>query len=132
MPWGYSGLLRPSAFRAIQPRRGGGAMRHRRAAQRDSSPAGRQDSDSASPRFMGGQVNSRLFRWTSSRATAYRPGGVLASEIHMRHRAVATAEGCASRPGGTQAELLTEVNQHESGRNLQLVLEEFLNCRRCG
>lgn len=32
-----------------------------------------------------------------------------------------------SRPGGAQAELLSEVNKHESERNLQLVLEGFRN-----
>ncbi|MER7046451.1 hypothetical protein [Streptomyces jumonjinensis] len=32
-----------------------------------------------------------------------------------------------SRPGGAQAELLAEVNKHESDRNLDLVLEEFRN-----
>ena len=33
----------------------------------------------------------------------------------------------ASRPGGAQAELLAEVNQHESERNLALLCEEFRN-----
>ncbi|MER6102847.1 hypothetical protein ABT115_11095 [Streptomyces sp. NPDC001832] len=32
-----------------------------------------------------------------------------------------------SRPGGAQAELLAEVNKHESKRDLHLVLEEFRN-----
>jgi hypothetical protein len=32
-----------------------------------------------------------------------------------------------SRPGGAQAELLAEVNQHEQQRNLELVLAEFRN-----
>lgn len=40
---------------------------------------------------------------------------------------MATTEGYASRPGGAQAELLAEVNKHESEHNLQLVLEEFRN-----
>ncbi|MGW3627083.1 hypothetical protein [Streptomyces sp. NPDC000880] len=36
--------------------------------------------------------------------------------------------GCyASRPGGAQAELLTEINDHEQQRNLELVLAEFRN-----
>lgn len=58
---------------------------------------------------------------------AYRPGGLLASKIHLKHIAVATTEGYASRPGGAQAELLSEINKHESERNLQLVLDEFRN-----
>ena len=40
---------------------------------------------------------------------------------------MATTEGYASRPGGAQAELLAEVNQHESERNLALLREEFRN-----
>ncbi len=42
---------------------------------------------------------------------------------------VATTEGYASRPGGAQAELLAEVNKHESERNLDLVRAEFDNYR---
>ncbi|MFD7064517.1 site-specific integrase [Streptomyces sp. NPDC059906] len=74
-----------------------------------------------------GPVNLRMLRRTLSLEMAYRPGGVLAAKIHMKHIAVATTEGYASRPGGAQAELLAEVNKHESERNLQLALEEFRN-----
>jgi hypothetical protein len=72
-------------------------------------------------------VNLRALRRTLAIELAYRPGGVLAAKIHMKHVAVATTEGYASRPGGAQAELLAEVNQHESERNLDLVWEEFRN-----
>jgi hypothetical protein len=58
---------------------------------------------------------------------AYRPGGVLAAKVHLKHVAAATTEGYASRPGGAQAELLAEVNQHESERNLALIWDEFRN-----
>ncbi|MER5358088.1 site-specific integrase [Streptomyces sp. NPDC002785] len=74
-----------------------------------------------------GPINLRMLRRTLSLEMAYRPGGLLATKIHMKHIAVATTEGYASRPGGAQAELLAEVNKHESERNLQLVLEEFRN-----
>jgi hypothetical protein len=74
-----------------------------------------------------GQVNLRRLRRTLALEMAYRPGGVLASKLHLKHIAVATTEGYASRPGGAQAELLAEVNKHESDRNLDLVLEEFRN-----
>ncbi|MGW5235961.1 hypothetical protein ACWEQU_27645 [Streptomyces nodosus] len=74
-----------------------------------------------------GPVNLRMLRRTLALEMAYRPGGVLASKIHLKHIAVASTEGYASRPGGAQAELLTEVNKHESDRNLQLILEEFQN-----
>jgi hypothetical protein len=40
---------------------------------------------------------------------------------------MATTEGYSSRPGGAQAELLAEVNKHETERNLDLVLAEFRN-----
>ncbi|WP_329131273.1 site-specific integrase [Streptomyces sp. NBC_01476] len=74
-----------------------------------------------------GQVNPRRLRRTLALEMAYRPGGVLATKIHLKHIAVATTEGYASRPGGAQAELLSEVNKHESDRDLDLVLQEFRN-----
>lgn len=74
-----------------------------------------------------GPVNLRMLRRTLALEMAYRPGGVLAAEIHLKHISVATIEGYASRTGGARAELLVEVNKHESERNLQLVLEEFRN-----
>ncbi|MFB7501452.1 site-specific integrase [Streptomyces sp. NPDC056161] len=89
-----------------------------------NSPAGQRLGLAPIP---DGQVNLRRLRRTLALEMAYRPGGVLASKIHLKHIAVATTEGYASRPGGAQAELLAEVNKHESDRNLQLVLEEFQN-----
>ncbi|MHB8340271.1 MAG: site-specific integrase [Mycobacteriales bacterium] len=77
-----------------------------------------------------GPVTLRMLRRTLSLEMAYRPGGVLASKIHLKHCVVATTEGYASRPGGAQAELLTEVNKHEADRNLELVLAEFRNYQR--
>lgn len=72
-------------------------------------------------------VTLRMLRRTLSLEMAYRPGGVLAAKIHLKHCVVATTEGYASRPGGAQAELLAEVNKHEADRNLELVLAEFRN-----
>ncbi|WP_432190574.1 site-specific integrase [Streptomyces sp. Tue6028] len=89
-----------------------------------NSPAGRRLGLAPIP---DGQVNLRRLRRTLALEMAYRPGGVLASKIHLKHIAVATTEGYASRPGGSQAELLAEVNKHETTRNLELVLEEFRN-----
>ncbi|MFE2729317.1 site-specific integrase [Kitasatospora sp. NPDC059327] len=74
-----------------------------------------------------GPVNLRMLRRTLALEMAYRPGGVLATKIHLKHIAVATTEGYSSRPGGAQAELLAEVNKYESDRNLDLVLAEFRN-----
>jgi hypothetical protein len=72
-------------------------------------------------------VSLRALRRTLAIELAYRPGGVLAAKLHLKHIAVATTEGYASRPGGAQAELLAEVNKHESERNLELVWNEFRN-----
>ena len=72
-------------------------------------------------------VTLRALRRTLALELACRPGGVLAAKVHLKHVAVATTEGCASRPGGAQAELLAEVNQHESERNLALLWEESRN-----
>jgi integrase len=72
-------------------------------------------------------VTLRALRRTLAIELAYRPGGVLAAKLHLKHIAVATTEGYASRPGGAQAELLAEVNKHEADRNLDLLWAEFRN-----
>jgi integrase len=72
-------------------------------------------------------VNLRMLRRTLAIELAYRPGGLLAAKLHLKHIAVATTEGYASRPGGAQAQLLAEVNKHETQRNLDLVWAEFRN-----
>ncbi|MFF7941479.1 site-specific integrase [Nocardia gamkensis] len=70
-----------------------------------------------------------MIRRTVALELAYRPGGVLAAKLQLKHIATATSEGYAARPGGAQAELLAEVNKHEAERNLQLVLTELQNYR---
>jgi hypothetical protein len=72
-------------------------------------------------------VSLRALRRTLALELAYRPGGLLATKLHLKHIATATTEGYASRPGGAQAELLAEVNKHESERNVDLVWTEFRN-----
>jgi integrase len=72
-------------------------------------------------------VSLRALRRTLSIELAYRPGGMLAAKLHLKHIAVATTEGYASRPGGAQAVLLAEVNKHEAERNLGLVWAELRN-----
>jgi hypothetical protein len=74
-----------------------------------------------------GHLNLRMLRRSLAVEMAYRPHGVLATKIAMKHVTVATTEGYAARPGGAQAKLLAEVNQHEQERNLRLLLEEFRN-----
>jgi len=80
--------------------------------------------------IAGGPVSLRSLRRTLALELAYRPGGVLAAKLHLKHIATATTEGYAARPGGAQAELLAEVNKHEADRNQQLVLAEFHNYQR--
>ncbi len=75
----------------------------------------------------GGTVTMRMLRRTLACELAYRPGGLLAAKIALKHVSVATTEGYANRPGGAQARLLAEIGEHEAGRNLQLVLAEFRN-----
>jgi integrase len=72
-------------------------------------------------------VSLRSLRRTLAIELAYRPGGVLAAKFQLKHIVTATTEGYASRPGGAQAELLAEVNKHESERHLALLWEEFRN-----
>jgi integrase len=76
-----------------------------------------------------GPFSLSMVRRTVALELAYRPGGVLAAKLQLKHIATATTEGYAARPGGAQAELLAEVNKHEAERNLQLVLTEFHNYR---
>ncbi len=72
-------------------------------------------------------VTLRMLRRSLAIELAYRPGGLLAAKLHLRHISVVTTEGYASRPGGAQAELLAEVNKHETERNLNLALAEYRN-----
>ncbi len=68
-----------------------------------------------------------MLRRTLAIELAYRPSGVLASKIHLKHLSVATTEGYAARPGGAQAGLLAEVNKHEAEHKLAVALQEFRN-----
>ena len=72
-------------------------------------------------------VTLRAMRRTLALELAYRPGGLLATKIHLKHISVATTEGYSSRPGGAQGELLAEVNKHQATHNLDLILTEFRN-----
>jgi hypothetical protein len=89
-----------------------------------NSPAGQRLGLAPIP---GDRLNMRMLRRRLAIELAYRPGGLLATKIHLRHVTAATTEGYAFRPGGAQAELLAEVSEHEQQRNLDLVLAEFRN-----
>jgi integrase len=87
-----------------------------------NSPAGQRLGLAPIP---DGTVNPRMLRRTLARELAYRPGGLLAAKIALKHVSVATTEGYAARPGGAQGKLLAEIAEDEADRNLQIVLAEF-------
>jgi integrase len=72
-----------------------------------------------------GTVTLRMLRRTLAHELAYRPGGLLATKIALKHVSVVTTEGYAARPGGAQGKFLAEIAQDEADRNLQIVLAEF-------
>jgi integrase len=87
-----------------------------------NGPAGQRLGLAAIPE---GKVTPRALRRSLAIELAYRPGGVLAAKIALKHVSVATTEGYISRPGGAQAQLLAEVNKHEAEHKLAVVLQEF-------
>ncbi|WP_405682379.1 site-specific integrase [Streptomyces sp. NBC_00057] len=72
-----------------------------------------------------GQLTARMLRRTLALEIAYRPGGLLAAKVQLKHVSVVTTEGYAARPGGAQAKFLAEVNAEEAERNKDLVLAEY-------
>ncbi|MFD4942256.1 site-specific integrase [Streptomyces sp. NPDC058409] len=72
-----------------------------------------------------GPLTARMLRRTLALEIAYRPGGLLAAKVQLKHLSVVTTEGYAARPGGAQAKFLAEVNAEENERNKDLVLTEF-------
>ena len=87
-----------------------------------NSPAGQRLGLAPIP---GPPPTLRALRRTLAMELAYRPGGLLAAKLHLKHISVATTEGYAARPGGAQARLLAEVSEHEQQRNLELTLQAF-------
>lgn len=72
-----------------------------------------------------GPVNLRMLRRTLAVELAYRPAGLLAAKIQLKHVSVATTEGYAARPGGSQARFLAEVGKEEQQRNLAIIQAEY-------
>lgn len=68
-----------------------------------------------------------MLRRTLAIELAYRPGGLLAAKVHLKHVSVATTEGYAARPGGSQARFLAEIGKEEQHRNLAIVQAEYEN-----
>ena len=87
-----------------------------------NSPAGQRLGLAPIP---GPPPTLRALRRTLAIELAYRPGGLLAAKLHLKHISVVTTEGYAARPGGAQARLLAEVSDHEQQRNLDVTLQAF-------
>jgi hypothetical protein len=52
-------------------------------------------------------------------------GGLLAAKVALKHISVATTEGYAARPGGSQRLFLAEIHQAEEEHHLALTVEAF-------
>jgi integrase len=72
-----------------------------------------------------GPLSPRMLRRTLAVELAYRPGGLLAAKIQLKHVSCATTEGYANRPGGAQSRLLAEVTREETKRNLAITMAEY-------
>ncbi|TXI51959.1 site-specific integrase [Mycolicibacterium mageritense] len=72
----------------------------------------------------------RMLRRRLAIELAYRPAGLLAAKVQLKHVSVVTTEGYAARPGGAQAKLWAEVSQHEQSRNIDLTVEAFADFER--
>ncbi|MET9770334.1 hypothetical protein [Streptomyces sp. NPDC006415] len=77
------------------------------------------------PVIPEGHVSARNLRRTLALAIAQRPGGLLAAKIALKHISVATTEGYAATPGGSQRLFLAEVEEAEEETRLELTVEAF-------
>ncbi|WP_063801649.1 hypothetical protein [Streptomyces curacoi] len=77
------------------------------------------------PLIPPGPVNARMLRRTLAQTIAKRPGGLLAAKIALKHISVATTEGYAARPGGSQRLFLTEIEEAEEEHHVQLTVQAF-------
>ncbi|WP_434593631.1 integrase [Streptomyces sp. A5-4] len=77
------------------------------------------------PVIPKGPVSARSLRRTLSLAIAQRPGGLLAAKVALKHISVATTEGYAATPGGSQRLFLAEVEEAEEETRLELTVEAF-------
>ncbi|MET7621909.1 hypothetical protein [Streptomyces sp. NPDC005408] len=66
-----------------------------------------------------------MLRRTLAQAIVERPGGLLAAKIALKHISVATTEGYAARPGGSQRLFLAEIEEAEEEHHVQLTVQAF-------
>ncbi|MFE0055300.1 integrase [Streptomyces sp. NPDC059003] len=77
------------------------------------------------PVIPEGPISARMLRRTLALSIAERPGGLLAAKIALKHISVATTEGYAARPGGSQRLFLAEAEEAEEEVHLRLTVEAF-------
>ncbi|MDX3402559.1 hypothetical protein B0E38_01432 [Streptomyces sp. 111WW2] len=77
-----------------------------------------------------GAVTPRALRRSLAVEIAYRPGGLLAAKLQLKHLSVATTEGYAARPGGAQAKFLAEINELEEERNIGILTGVYHDYQR--
>ncbi|WP_189846299.1 site-specific integrase [Streptomyces rubiginosohelvolus] len=77
------------------------------------------------PVIPEGPVSARNLRRTLALAIAQRPGGLLAAKVALKHISVATTEGYAATPGGSQRLFLADVEEAEEENRLELTVEAF-------
>ncbi|WP_457317377.1 hypothetical protein [Sinomonas sp. RB5] len=69
------------------------------------------------------QVSLRQFRKTLARELAWRPNGIIAAKIHLKHISVATTEGYAGGRGESSSTFLKEVEKEQFEAREQAVRE---------
>lgn len=77
-----------------------------------------------------GAVTPRALRRTLAVEIAYRPGGLFAAKLQLKHLSVVTTEGYAARPGGAQAKFLAEINELEEQRNIGILTGVYRDYQR--
>jgi len=77
-----------------------------------------------------GPCNPRMLRRTLAQEMARRPGGLLAAKVALKHINVVTTEGYTSRPGGSQAAFLAEVEDAEQQHHRGVTADLFRDYQR--
>ncbi|WP_405738564.1 site-specific integrase [Streptomyces sp. NBC_01525] len=77
------------------------------------------------PVIPPGPASARMMRRTLALAIAQRPGGLLAAKVALKHISVATTEGYAARPGGSQRLFQAEIEEAEEVHRIALTVQAF-------
>ncbi|MFF2128719.1 hypothetical protein ACFVW1_25680 [Streptomyces olivochromogenes] len=77
------------------------------------------------PIIPAGPGSARMMRRTLALAISQRPGGLLAAKVALKHISVATTEGYAARPGGSQRLFHAEIEEAEEAHHVELTVQAF-------